>query len=279
VGVALADARELEEDEVKALTSEDLSMNQQAASVASSVTGDAIEVAARCELCTQDMQLEAFGVGGFNRGFVKASKGLSRVMMPRTMGGLKNMETGGLPNSFVLAASKGKVYAIEDKHDGGQLVAGKVLMTWDRATFSAKRATAPVMAAITGVPDDRQLLTVYIPLDGGKSKYMQAAARIGEAAGSPGQPHQYALANDDASNRLIDAVTANGPMAGSNIMIGGQSVADMMKQASAAQAGAMQAAARPDPTERLTRLAELHERGVLTDEEFAAQKEKILSES
>jgi hypothetical protein len=263
---------------MKDLTSEDLSMNQQAASVASSATGDAIEVAARCELCTQDMQLEAFGVGGINRGFVKASKGLSRVLMPRTMGGLKNMETGGLPNSFVLAASKTKVYAIEEKHDGGQLAPGKVLETWDMATFSAKRATQPVMAAITGVPDDRQLLTIYIPLDGGKSKYMQAAARIGEAAGSPGQPHQYALAKDDASNKLIDAVTANGPMAGSNIMIGGQSVADMMKQAQAASAQAVTSSA-PDPTAQLTRLAELHDRGVLTDEEFAAQKEKILGGS
>ena len=261
---------------MKAVTTEDLSMNTQAIAAAASAVGEPIEAAARCEQCRQDMQLEAFGVGGINRGFVKASKGISRVLMPRTMGGLKNMETGGLPNSFVLAASKGKVYAIEDKHDGGNLVPGKVLMTWERETFSAKRATAPVMAAITGVPEDRQLLTIYLPLDGGKSKYMQAAARIGEAAGSPGQPHQIALAKDDASNQLIEAVTANGPMAGSNIMIGGQSLSDMMGQA---QAAASQAAVRSDPTERLTRLAELHERGVLTDEEFAAQKQKILSES
>jgi hypothetical protein len=257
---------------MKALTSEDLSINEQAASVATSAVGEPIEAAARCELCTQDMQLQAFGVGGVNRGFVKASKGLSRLMMPRTMGGLKQMETGGLPDSFVLAVSAGKVYAIEDKQQGGQLVAGKVLKEWDRPSFSARRAAAPVMAAITGVPDDRQLLTIYIPLGGSKSKYMEAAAKIGEAAGSPGQPHQYALAKDDASNRVIDAVTANAPMAGSNIMIGGQSVADMMKQA-------QQPSAAPDPTEKLTRLAELHERGVLTDDEFAAQKQKILSES
>lgn len=264
---------------MKELTSEDLSMNQQAASVATTATNDAIEVAARCELCTQDMQLQAFGVGGINRGFVKASKGLSRALMPRTMGGLKNMETGGLPNSFVLAASKSKVYAIEDKRDGGQLAPGEVLMSWDRAAFSAQRASQPVMAAITGIPEDRQLLTIYIPLDGGKSKYMQAAARIGEAAGSPGQPTRYALAKDDASNRLIDAVTANGPMAGANIMIGGQSLSDMMAQAQSAQAQAMGGAAKPDPTEQLSKLADLHDRGVLTDEEFAAQKEKILSGS
>jgi hypothetical protein len=254
---------------VKALTSEELALNDQAVTVAASAVGEPIEAAARCELCTQDMQLEAVGVGGISRGFVKASKGLGRVMMPKTMGGMKQMETGGLPNSFVLAASSDKVYAIEDKHEGGKLVGGSVIKTWDRATFSARRAAAPVMAAITGIPDDRQLLTIYIPLDGGKSKYMQAAANITAAAGSPGQPHQYALAKDDASNRLIDAVTANAPAPGANIMIGGQSLSDMM-----AQAGG-----RPDPTEQLSRLADLHDKGVLSDDEFAAQKDKILSGS
>lgn len=254
---------------MKALTSEDLQLNEQAITVAASAAGEPIEAAARCELCTQDMQLQAFGVGGVNRGFVKAAKGLSRVMMPRTMGGMKQMEDAGLPKSFVLAVSDSKVYAIEDKQEGGKLVPGKIVETWDKATFSARRAAAPVMSAITGVPDDRQLLTIYIPLAGSKSKYMQAAARITEAAGSPGQPHQYALAKDDASNKLIDAVTANAPAPGANIMIGGQSVADMMKQAQG----------KPDPTEQLTKLADLHERGVLSDDEFAAEKEKILSGS
>lgn len=39
------------------------------------------------------------------------------------------------------------------------------------------------------------------------------------------------------------------------------------------------AAAEPagDPIERLTQLAALHEKGVLTDEEFAVQKSKILN--
>jgi hypothetical protein len=32
----------------------------------------------------------------------------------------------------------------------------------------------------------------------------------------------------------------------------------------------------PDPIERLKELGELHERGILTDEEFAAQKAKLL---
>ncbi|HEX5989839.1 MAG TPA: SHOCT domain-containing protein [Solirubrobacterales bacterium] len=37
-----------------------------------------------------------------------------------------------------------------------------------------------------------------------------------------------------------------------------------------------QAAAAPDPIEQLRQLGELHEKGVLTDEEFAAQKAKLL---
>jgi Short C-terminal domain len=36
------------------------------------------------------------------------------------------------------------------------------------------------------------------------------------------------------------------------------------------------AAAAPDPIEQLKELAELHSQGVLTDEEFAAQKAKLL---
>lgn len=35
--------------------------------------------------------------------------------------------------------------------------------------------------------------------------------------------------------------------------------------------------AAPDPIEQLRQLGELHEQGILTDEEFAAQKAKILA--
>jgi Short C-terminal domain len=36
------------------------------------------------------------------------------------------------------------------------------------------------------------------------------------------------------------------------------------------------APAEPDPMEQLQKLAQLHEQGILTDEEFAAQKAKLL---
>ncbi len=262
---------------MKQLSDDDLRMNEQAVNVATKAVGELVEAAARCEQATQDMMLGAAGVGAVNRGFVKGARGLSRVMMPRTMGGMDQMQTGGLPNSFVLAASATKVYAIEDKQDHGNLVPGKILKTWDRDGFNAKRNELQGMNVTMGLPDDRQMLIIYLSLEGNKSKYMQAAARQMEAYGSPGQPTRFALAKDEASDKLIDAVTANAPAPGANIMIGGQSLADM--QAAAAQAAAGATAAQTDPTAQLGRLADLHDRGVLTDEEFATQKAKVLGTS
>ena len=275
---------------MKPLSQEDLRMNEQAVGVATKVVGEQVDAAARCEQVTQDSQLEAAGVGTFNRGFVKAGKGLGRMMMPRTMGGLNNMETGGLPNRFVLAATPDKVYAIEDKQDGGKLVPGKILKEWERASFTAKPSVSHGLAVQGGVPDDRQLLIIYLPIEGGKSSYMQAAARQTAAFGSPGMPHRLALAKDDASNQLIKAVGGNAPAAGANIMVGDQSLADMVAQAQAGMAAAgispgtmpgvpapAAPAAQPDPVEQLSKLADLRDRGVLSDEEFEAQKAKILA--
>ena len=47
-------------------------------------------------------------------------------------------------------------------------------------------------------------------------------------------------------------------------------------QEQAAPPPAPAAAAPPDPIEQLKELGQLHEQGILTDEEFAAQKAKVL---
>jgi hypothetical protein len=185
----------------------------------------------------------------------------------------KGLETGGLPKSFVLAVTESHVHALEDKRDGDNLVAGKVLNSWDRNGFRASLGPA-IASAAQGVPDDRQVLVLYLPIEGGKNRYLQAAAR--NTAETPGMPHRFMVAKDAPSQGVIDALVSASAVP--NVMIGGQSLQDMMAQAGAAQ-GIPSAAAPADPTERLTKLADLHDRGVLTDEEFAAQKAKILSES
>jgi hypothetical protein len=259
---------------MKPLSAEELQMNQQAASVAASVLSEAVEAATRCEQATTDMMAGAAGVGSVNRGMMRGMKALSGAMMPSIGGMSKELEGGGLPKSFVLAVTADKVYAIEDKHDHDTLVAGKVLKSWDRQGFLAKRSPQG-LNAMSGVPDDRQMIILYLPIEGGKNRYLQAAARNTAAAGSPGMPHKVVVGMDAPSQSLIDAIVATGAAAAPNIMIGGQSLQEMMAQATG---NAAPAAAAPDPTERLSKLAELHDRGVLTDEEFSAQKAKILSE-
>ena len=242
-------------------------MNEEAADVAAKVVGGSVEAAARVEQVTESQQLGAAGVSKFSRGFLKFGRAQGRLLMPRSMGDLNKMKTGGLPKSFVLAVTDSKVYAIEDKHDGDKLVAGNVLNEWDREGFTAKQSANPGMAVSAGVPDDRQMIIMYLPMEGAKGRYGKAAARQVAAYGGPGMPHRVMLAKDDASQKVIDAIVSKGP-AGANIMIGGQSLQDMVQQA----------AGQADPTQQLSQLADLHERGVLSDDEFAAQKAKILGQ-
>jgi len=98
-----------------------------------------------------------------------------------------------------------------------------------------------------------------------------------DAYGSPGQPTRFALAKDDASEQLIAAVTANAPAPGAKHHHRRPEPSPTCRRAAAqAAAGRPGQGAQADPTEKLSRLADLHDRGALTDEEFAAQKAKVL---
>jgi hypothetical protein len=254
---------------MKALSDSELKMNQEAARIAASVLSEPVVAATRCELVTADMKLGAAGVSGVNRGMLRGMKAMNRVLMPSVGGVSKEVQTSGLPKSFVLAVTESKIHALEDKHQGDTLVAGKVLKTWDREGFLAK-FTNQAMNVASGVPEDRQVLTLYLPIEGGNNRYMKAAARNTAAAGSAGMPRKVMVAKDAPSQGVIDAVVTAGAVP--NISIGGQSLQDMIAKSAGNAAAA-------DPTERLGKLADLHDRGVLSDEEFATQKAKILSSS
>ena len=250
---------------MKPITAEDLAINEQAKGVASSVLGESVLAATRLEQITTDTMAQAAGVGGVVRGMAKFSRGMAKATGGNLISGgaMKmgdEMRGGGLPKSFILAVTDNQIHALEDKQKGGQLEAGKVLKSWGRDEIKASSGVA------IGVPgDDRHQLTLYLPMGESKNKYMKAAAAQMAKAGSAGMPTRFLVAKDDASQAVIDLLTANAPAPGGNVFIGGQSVASMMGQAAA-----------PDPTEQLTKLADLHEKGVLTDEEFASQKAKIL---
>jgi len=231
------------------------------------VLSETVVAATRCEQVTEDMKLGAAGVGGVNRGLLRGMKSVNRVLMPSVGGISKELHTAGLPKSFVLAITKSQVHALEDKHDGDKLVAGKVLKSWSRDGFVAKRG-AERMNVANGVPEDRQVLTLLLPIEGGRGRYQQAMARSVAASGSPGMPHKVMVAKDAPSQNVIDTLVSAGAVP--HIQIGGQSLQEMM-------AHTAKTATAADPTERLGRLADLHDRGVLSDDEFATQKAKILS--
>jgi hypothetical protein len=249
-------------------------VNEQALNVATNVLNDSVVAAARLEQVTQDQQLEAFGVGGATRGMAKFGKKLGGAMMPSVGKMSKGLETGNLPKTFILAVTSDQIHAIEEKEKGDQLVPGEIIKSWDRATFHANIGNDAI-AAVSGAPDDRQMITLYIPLTDSNNKYLKASSNIAARAGSPGQPIRFMMARDEASDTLAKEVVGDQPQM-PNIQVGNMPL-NVPQQMPGQMAGQMPGQApAADPTAQLEKLAQLHASGALTDEEFAAQKAKII---
>lgn len=235
---------------------------------ASAVLSEPVEAATRCEQVTRDMQRQASGFGGLTRGLMRANDALGRAT-PGRMGHMSTqMETAGLPNSFILAVTRSHVHAIEERQQGDDLVPGRVLKSWDRAGFQARRGNDRANA-YRGVPADRQVLILFLPVQG-RGRIMQAAARNAAAAGSPGFPHQMMVAKDAPSQRVIDALGATGS-AGPNIVIGGKRLQDIIAEKAAPAA---MAPSQPSVAQRLQELETLHASGVITDAEYTSSGSK-----
>jgi len=246
----------------------DEQLNEQAVGVASTVLSDTVVAATRCEQTTMDQVAKAAGVGGATRGMARFSKKLGEAMMPSVGNMAKGLEGGGLPKTFILAVTADKVAAIEDKQKDDQLVGGKVLKEWPREGFVAKLDNGP-MGAMTGVPEDRQLLILYLPLDGSSNKYLAAANKNMAAAGSPGMPTKFMIAKDAPSDAVAKELAGSSPPP--TVIMGGQVV-----QGGMAGMPGMPGAGGQDSTAQLEKLAALHASGALTDAEFEAQKAKVL---
>jgi Short C-terminal domain len=244
-------------------------INEQALSVASSATNDSVIAAAHCEQVTQGQQQKAAGIGGGTRMAAKFGTKLGETMMPGVGNMAKGLRGAGLPENFILAVTSSQIVALEEKEKKGELKPGKVLKSWDRQGIRARMGN-DIVGAVAGTPDDRQIITLYLPLDESKSKYLAAAANMQAAAGVTGQPTQFQIAKDEASNALAKELVGDEP-AVPNVQIGNMNLGQM-----AAMQTPGQAAPAGDSTAQLERLAQLHASGALTDEEFAAQKAKII---
>jgi hypothetical protein len=183
---------------VKLLTEDDLRINAQAADVARTVLDEAVVAACRCERVTRDQQRKASGESAL----VNAFQGV------HLNENAKQALDGGLPYSFLLVVTETKIHAVEEKRDGADLVAGKDLKSWDREGFVAKQSSDPRVWSKNGVPDDRWLVSLYLPLEP-FNREQEATARSLAAGGvNPAMPHRMMLAKDAASQKVIDAIVS-----------------------------------------------------------------------
>jgi Short C-terminal domain len=241
-------------------------VNQEATSVATEVLNDSVVAACHMEQVTQDQQLKAAGIGGATRGMAKFGTKLGEGLMPSVGNMAKGLRGAGLPENFILAVTSSQVVAIEEKDKKGKLAKGKVLKSWNRDEVTANMNASDVMGAVSGTPEDRQVITLYLPLDGSKNKYLAAAAQMQANAGAAGQPTRFQIAKDEASEAVAKELVGDSPQM-PNIQVGGVPLQQM---------GMPGQAAGGDSTAELEKLAQLHASGALTDEEFAAQKAKII---
>ncbi len=260
---------------MKPLSDRELQMNSQAAAVASTALGQPVEAATRCEqLSTKATQI--YPAGG-------------EVWSKQVPNGT------GLPKSFLLAVTRSHIHALEDKQHRNELVPGRVIKSWDRAGFRAY-VGGGAMATLGKVPEDRQMLMLFLPIDGDSSRIAQAIAQQRAAAGGrvPGQPHNFFIGKDAPSQRLVAALGAQplgapgaGPRInvsenanirigpGANITVGGQRLQDLMAQQPSSPAPAP---SRPSTAQRLQELDTLRATGAISEDEHARKRQQIISE-
>ena len=245
---------------MKPMSENELLINQQAATVAASVLSEPVVAATRCEQVTNAMAAEAAGVGAATRWSMRVSRKMPGVGSVGGMG--KYVETAGLPDSFILAITAGHVFALEDKREGGQLVPGKVLKTWDRG-FRASLGPGQLQRG-RGVPDDRQLLILFLPIEGGGNRYLTAAARNNPGAGFP---HKFMVARDAPSQRVIDELHPTSAI----VISGGRLTGGMAGDAPIAPP-------QPSVAQRLRELETLRTTGMISDAEYTAKRAQVIDQ-
>jgi hypothetical protein len=232
-------------------------INQQAATAAASVLSEAVVAATLCQ-SKIPFETKAFGRHRwFGKGVTDTQANENRITKAEDW-----LASGGLPDSFILAVTAGSIYAIEDTRKGEQLFPGKVLTSWVRSGF---RATVDTRPFGTSVPADCQLLRLCLPIEAVKnramSRQLEKAAEMFAARGLPPvAEHAFVVARDAPTQGVIDALTKSSPGARPMVAAG----AGAPPQSSVAQ--------------RLQELESLRGTGVISDAEYTAKREQIISE-
>jgi Short C-terminal domain len=163
----------------------------------------------------------------------------------------------GLPEHFLVAVTATGVHALEFGEKRGALTVGSEYVRWDRATL------APTLSpALPGTPPDGQVVIVRPPPD------LRHASRIvRKTSGEHGVPVSLLFGRDAASQSVVDLLVADGQAQGARapIVFG-----------PGTQFGAQAPSGPGAQVAQLQQLADLHARGVLTDDEFQKQKAAIL---
>jgi hypothetical protein len=143
------------------------------------------------------------------------------------------------------------------------------------------------------LPDrEPYLAAVTLPVPGPKIRYMTGGS-VCEVLVDPNKADHVAIDwNGQFQQGTIEQMAAANPLiaaamkgAGVDIEAVSQMQREAMQQGQTTGAvfvggklvSGMPAASTPDPLDRIKKLAELHDSGVLTDEEFATEKAKLLS--
>jgi putative oligomerization/nucleic acid binding protein len=143
------------------------------------------------------------------------------------------------------------------------------------------------------LPDREPYLAgVKLPVPGPKIRYMSGGS-VCEVLVDPNKPDHLAIDwNGTFQQGTVEQMAAANPLIAAAMKGAGVDIAAVSQMQRTAMeqgqtrgqvivggqlASGFPTAAKPDPLDQLKKLAELHDSGVVTDEEFAAEKAKLLN--
>jgi hypothetical protein len=189
---------------------------------------------------------------------------------------------------------RGKATVEQADMDGGMEYSGYMSTKKQEALLTGELSMTKYKLRLSVELPDREPYeaTVKLAVPGSKIRYMTGGS-VCEVLVDPKKADRVAIDwNGTFQQGTVEQMAAANPLIAAALKGAGVDVAAVtrMQQAAMAQGqtpsnviiggqmmGASGLAAKPDPLDQLKKVAELHAAGVLTDEEFAIEKAKLLN--